>query len=141
MMTVFNAAHAEPAVMFPVGEHSKPIQGQGHWRSTRRIDFSARGAMLAELQGREKLGGSTESDAETASNEALAARLAWPRDMLVAHAAILAERGMPTAHVYAAAAAASIERSILAIAVAEELKGWPAGGMDNFRAGSLADWL
>lgn len=119
----------------PVGARSKSTPGPFGWQSSHTIDFAARTAVLKGMRGC-KVG------VEPAiSNQALAERLAWPRDMLVAHAAVLAERGMPIAHIYAAAAAASVQRSILAIAGAEQQEGWPAGGLDDFQARNLADWL
>ncbi|WP_380784900.1 hypothetical protein [Sphingomonas sp. R86521] len=99
------------------------------------IDFASRSAALSAMQGR-----SVVHD-RPVGNNVMAARLAWPRDVLMEHAVVLAERGMPIAHVYAAAAATSVDRAIRAIAAAERQEGWPVESIDEFRAGRLAEWL
>jgi hypothetical protein len=99
------------------------------------IDFASRSAALSAMRGSKAV------EASTVEDHALAGRLVWPRDVLAAHAALLAERGMPIAHVYAAAAAASVDRAIQAIDAAERQEGWQSDRVEDFRAGSLAEWL
>lgn len=101
----------------------------------RRIDFPARSAALAAMRA------SLAVSEEEPTTAELANRLAWPRDVLAGHAAVLAERGLSIAYVYAAAASASVERAIAAIAAADGQEGWPTGGMEDFSTSGLAEWL
>lgn len=141
-MNVPYSIRSDCSSTFPLGGGGKSAKGQSSWRSRRKIDFSGRATVLAKLQRDKHPAKMVMDDVEASiSNDELAARLAWPRDVLLAHAAILADRGMPIAHIYAAAAAVSVERSILSIAAAEQQEGWPAGGMEDFHSGSLAEWL
>ncbi len=99
------------------------------------IDFASRSAALSAIQGAKAI------DEPLVGDDVLAKRLAWPRDVLIEQAAILAERGIPIAYVYAAAAATSVDNAIRAIAAAERQEGWPVGSIEDFRAGTLAEWL
>jgi hypothetical protein len=100
-----------------------------------KIDFAARAEALSAMRGVAR------TDEAPVTNDVLATRLAWPRDVLFAQAGVLAARGMPIAFVYASAAATSVDRAIRAIQRAEQQDDWAADDMEGFRAGNLADWL